>query len=201
MSEMTPARRLFGWSRRLGRASLAAFALGILAVAGVRAEPEDVTPIRIRAAVERALPRLQKSLVVYAEKRDCFSCHHQAVSLVAMEIARSRGLAIDEDALQGAVALTLADLESALEPYRKGRGQPGGVTRADLCALDARSRRPSRRRDHRRGDGIPAEGRSRSGSLDDVVPPPADRGQPLHHDGPGASGARDTTGPKARPTP
>ena len=92
--------------------------------------PVDVTPAQIRAAVARALPTLQKSLAVYAEKRDCFSCHHQAVSLVALEIARSRGLAIDEDAVQAAVALTLADLESALEPYRKGQGQPGGVTRA-----------------------------------------------------------------------
>jgi squalene cyclase len=113
-----------------GRAVIVAGLLGWLAVVGVRAEPEDVTPDRVRAAVERALSPLQKSLAVYAEKRDCFSCHHQAVSLVALEIARSRGLAIDEDAVQGAVALTLADLESALEPYRKGQGQPGGVTRA-----------------------------------------------------------------------
>ena len=94
------------------------------------AKPDDVTPARIRAAVAKALPPLQKSLVVYAEKRDCFSCHNQAVPLVALEIARSRGLAIDDDAFQGAVALTLADLESALGHYRKGRGQPGGVTRA-----------------------------------------------------------------------
>ena len=83
--------------------------------------------------------RLQKSLVVYEEKRDCFSCHNQGVPLVALNIARSRGLAIDEDAFQGAVALTLADLESALERYRQGRGQPGGATRAAyaLWALEA----------------------------------------------------------------
>src|SRR5262249_24197862 len=68
--------------------------------------------------------------VVYSEKRDCFSCHNQAVPLVALEIARTRGLAIDEEAFQGAIALTLADLESALGTYRAGRGQPGGVTRA-----------------------------------------------------------------------
>jgi hypothetical protein len=45
-------------------------------------------------------------------------------------VARSRGLAIDVEAVQGAVALTAADLESALASYRKGEGQPGGVTRA-----------------------------------------------------------------------
>jgi lysophospholipase L1-like esterase len=92
--------------------------------------PADITAAQIRTAIARALPPLQKSLVVYAEKRDCFSCHNQTVPLIALKIARSRGLAIDEDAFHGAVALTLADLESSLELYRKGRGQPGGATRA-----------------------------------------------------------------------
>jgi len=94
------------------------------------AKLDDATPDRIRVAVAKALPPLQKGLIVYAEKRDCFSCHNQAVPLVALEIARARGLAIDEEAFEGAMALTLADLESALGQYRKGRGQPGGVTRA-----------------------------------------------------------------------
>ena len=97
---------------------------------GEKSAPVDITAAQIRSAVARALPPLQKSLVVYAEKRDCFSCHNQTVPLVALKIARSRGLAIDEDAFDGAVALTLADLESAIELYRQGRGQPGGATRA-----------------------------------------------------------------------
>lgn len=93
-------------------------------------EPERATPERIKAAVAQAIGPLQRSLAVYAEKRDCFSCHHQAVSLVALRIARSRGFAVDEDAIQGAIDLTLDDMESALVSYRKGQGQPGGVTRA-----------------------------------------------------------------------
>jgi squalene cyclase len=98
----------------------------------------DVAPAQIKAAVRRALGPLQKSLTAYAEKRDCFSCHNQGVPLVALKIARSRGLAIDEDAFQDAVAQTLADLEGALERYRQGRGQPGGATRASyaLWALE-----------------------------------------------------------------
>ena len=94
------------------------------------AKPEDATPDRIRAAVAKALPPLQKGLNVYAEKRDCFACHHQAVTLVALEIARGRGLAIDQEAFEGATELTLADLESAPLAISQGRGQPGGVTRA-----------------------------------------------------------------------
>jgi Leucine Rich repeat len=101
--------------------------------------PVEVTLAQVRSAVARAVPPLQKSLVVYEEKRDCFSCHNQGVPLVALQIARSRGLAIDEDAFQGAVALTLADLEPALERYRKGQGQAGGADRAAyaLWALEA----------------------------------------------------------------
>ena len=101
--------------------------------------PVEITPAQVRTAVARALPPLQKSLVAYEEKRDCFSCHHQGVPVVALRIARARGIAIDEDALQGAVALTLADLETALERYRKGQGQAGGADRAAyaLWALEA----------------------------------------------------------------
>jgi len=98
--------------------------------AAEKSAPVDVTAAAVRAAVIKALPLLQKGLVVYAEKRDCYSCHNQGVPLVALKIARSRGIKIDDDAFEGAVALTLADLESALDDYRQGRGQPGGATRA-----------------------------------------------------------------------
>ncbi|MHB1558325.1 MAG: hypothetical protein ACYC61_12765 [Isosphaeraceae bacterium] len=116
-----------------GRSILLA-ALLTLAVpaAAALAGPEDPPPnsAQVRTAVERAIEPLQKSLHVYAEKRDCFSCHHQGITLVALEIAQSRGLAIDEDAVAGAVSLTLDDLTTASKAYRNGEGQPGGVTRA-----------------------------------------------------------------------
>jgi hypothetical protein len=101
--------------------------------------PVDGTPAQIRTAVAKALPPLQKGLLAYEEKRDCFSCHNQSIALVAMKTARSRGLTIDEEAFQGAVALTLADLESALEKYRKGQGQAGAADRASyaLWTLEA----------------------------------------------------------------
>ncbi len=148
------------WAKRLVlcRMCVAWCTLGCLAAADVRARadqetaddsrdieaPANVFPAHIRTAVLRALPPLQKSLVVYAEKRDCFSCHNQAVPLAALRVARSRGLAIDEDAFDGAVALTLVDLESVLDHYRQGRGQPGGATRAAyaLWALETGDQQP-----------------------------------------------------------
>jgi squalene cyclase len=133
------------WDRQLNRILLTCWTLVFLTAASSRAQSPEGDPsgdrvvAQIRTALTRALTPLQKSLVVYAEKRDCFSCHNQTVPLVALKIARSRGLAIDEDAFDGAVALTLADLETALELYRQVRGQPGGATRAAyaLWALQA----------------------------------------------------------------
>ncbi len=127
---------LNAWKRRFRRNRLTGWMLVFLAVtishppAAAGQPPKDKVVARIRTAVAQALTPLQKSLVVYPEKRDCFSCHNQTIPLVALKIARSRGFEIDQDAFDGAVALTLADLESAIELYRQGRGQPGGATRA-----------------------------------------------------------------------
>jgi squalene cyclase len=155
MSDRKRTGRSRGWGLDLGRVFLLWCTLGCQDLHGVWAQappgvcqPDrsiptsatvDVTPAQIRAAAARALPPLRLGLVIYAEKRDCFSCHNQGVPLVAMKIARSRGLPIDEDAFDGAVALTLTDLENSAELYRQGRGQPGGATRAAyaLWALEA----------------------------------------------------------------
>jgi hypothetical protein len=106
--------------------------------------PTDLSANGVKAALERAIPTLQKSLVVYAEKRDCFSCHNQTIPLIALAIARVRGFKIDEEAFEGAIALTLADLHSALKDYRQGHGQPGGATRAGyaLWTLETGKHKP-----------------------------------------------------------
>ncbi|MFO0890665.1 MAG: hypothetical protein U0790_16165 [Isosphaeraceae bacterium] len=89
---------------------------------------KDASTAQIREAVRRAVGPLQATLAVYSEKRDCYACHHQGVPLIALAHARSRGVPIDEEVFDAAVSHTRADLESALELYRKGRGQAGGAT-------------------------------------------------------------------------
>ena len=104
----------------------------------------EATSEAIRLAVMKGLVPIQKSIFTYAEKRDCFSCHHQGTPVVALALAREHGFAIDLEALQDAVDLTVADLESAHENYQEGRGQAGGVTRAGyaLWALSAAGHAP-----------------------------------------------------------
>jgi hypothetical protein len=75
----------------------------------------------------------------YPKHRDCFSCHNQGVPAVALALAKARGFAVDAQTLRAIAEHTEADLSSALEEYRAGKGQPGGVVRAGyaLWALDA----------------------------------------------------------------
>jgi len=94
----------------------------------------------IREAVFQALPLLVKaSADVYPKHRDCFSCHNQAVPALALGLARQRGFAVDAAMLRTIAEHTESDLNGALDDYRKGLGQPGGVIRAGyaLWALDA----------------------------------------------------------------
>src|SRR4051794_35844778 len=98
-------------------------------------ERDSPTPRAVRSAVEKALPLILKSTAEYPESRDCFSCHHQAVPVLALATAKRRGFAIPEEAIDEPVELTKADLLGAIENYRKGTGQGGGVTRAGYALL------------------------------------------------------------------
>jgi squalene cyclase len=93
----------------------------------------------IRSAVERSLPLIARSAKQYTGYRDCFSCHHQAVPVVALSLAKARGFSVDSSLIRAQMKHTEADLSTAAESYKKGEGQPGGVTRAGyaLWTLEA----------------------------------------------------------------
>jgi Squalene-hopene cyclase C-terminal domain len=100
------------------------------------AEDDDIPkPAAIRAAVDKALPLILKSTAEYPESRDCFSCHHQAVPVIALTAAKERGFTIPAEAIADPIDLTETDLRNSLESYQKGEGQPGGVTRAGYALL------------------------------------------------------------------
>ncbi len=92
-------------------------------------------PEALRVAVNKALPLIIKSTEEYTKSRDCFSCHHQAVPVLALATARDRGFAVAPEAISAPCEQTEADLREALETYVKGVGQGGGVTRAGYALL------------------------------------------------------------------
>jgi hypothetical protein len=108
--------------------------------ASTSGQSDGPRPESIRTAIERALPLLIKaSALEYPKHRECFSCHNQAVPAVSLALARQRGFAVPAQTLRAISEHTEADLNGALDDYRKGKGQPGGVTRAGyaLWTLEA----------------------------------------------------------------
>ena len=77
----------------------------------------------------------------YPKHRDCFSCHNQAVPAVALSLARQRGFDVDAQTLRTIAEHTEADLNGAIDDYRKGKGQPGGVIRAGYALVGSRNHR------------------------------------------------------------
>jgi len=95
---------------------------------------EDTSPVEAaREAVKKGLPPIAS--IEYPNHRVCFSCHHQAVPVVAMVEAQKRGFRVNPEAIQAAIDVTHDDLEAALPSYKKGSGQGGGVTRAAYALL------------------------------------------------------------------
>src|SRR4051812_49761067 len=65
-----------------------------------------------RAAVVKALPLLQRSAATFVEKRACFSCHHNALSIMTLRLADNRGITIDRKALDAVETKTFGVLRS-----------------------------------------------------------------------------------------
>jgi hypothetical protein len=118
----------------------------LVVVAPLGVTPADTGPAGIRAAVARALPLIAKSAAEYSRQRDCFSCHHQAVPVVALAIARERGIAVDAASLQAQLQFTEGSLRRGRDDYRQGRGQGGQVDTAGyaLWTLEAGGWKPDK---------------------------------------------------------
>lgn len=113
--------------------------LPALAQAPVQSPVSAPAPAEVRATVERALPLIQRAAAGYVRQRGCFSCHHQAMSVLALTAARRRGYGVPEAALREQVTHTETFLRGNRDNYRQGKGQGGQVTTAGygLWTLDA----------------------------------------------------------------
>lgn len=110
---------------RIGIGLAAALAAGLAVLPALAGTEPDT-----RAAVRKALPLLEKGSGGYIAQRGCFSCHHQALPVFALQAARQRGFTVDLANLQAQVKHTETDLRGNLGAYRSGQGQGGGAVRA-----------------------------------------------------------------------
>ena len=88
------------------------------------------TEVAIRGSIVKGLVRLETAAANYATHRTCFSCHHQAVPLMAMASARGHGFAINNDLFDKQVKFTLDTFQSKLKDIRNGSGIGGANTTA-----------------------------------------------------------------------
>lgn len=89
---------------------------------------EDVGPEKkvIQAAVVKSVPLLETGARGSMEKRkQCFTCHNQALPVMALTTARSRGIKVDAENLRRQVQFTADFLAKNRTNYAAGKGQGG----------------------------------------------------------------------------
>src|SRR5262245_51694809 len=116
------------------RTVLVAAALLLLAPAVRAGEKADPS----RAAVAKGLRRIEQGASSYLTNRKCFSCHHQAMSILSLSSARKRGFEVDKAKLAKQVEFTLDHFRKRKDKVLKGQGVEGASTMAvyALFALD-----------------------------------------------------------------
>ena len=85
---------------------------------------------RVRPAIERSLPLLERAAAGSADQRDCFTCHSQGLPVLALSAARPRGFAFDEANFQRQLDHTYAHLERNRERFDAGKGTGGNADTA-----------------------------------------------------------------------
>src|SRR3954451_10753558 len=115
---------------------VAALVLGLAASANAT-EPAPTTQ-EVREAVVRALPLIEKGAAGHMAQRTCFACHHQAIPLLALTTARTRGVPVNGGEVRKHLQFIETFLSKNRANYLKGRGQGGAVDTAGyaLWALE-----------------------------------------------------------------
>ena len=121
------------------RSLLAVLVVSVLTAPPLRADDSKPAPDVLRAAISRSIPLLDIGSAGSAEQRTCFTCHNQAVPVLALVEAKKQGFAIDEENLERQLKHTAEHLVRGRKSYLEGSGQGGTVVTAGyaLWTLDA----------------------------------------------------------------
>ena len=84
---------------------------------------DDVAALRRSAA--RGIEIVAKAARNYPEHRDCFSCHHQTLPVLAMVTGRDHGLAVDDEVVTAAVDFSRKFFAARAARMEDGEGVGG----------------------------------------------------------------------------
>ena len=104
---------------------LVAFLSVLVFIAPVCADPKPDPAVK--AAVMKALQRIEKGVTNYPKQRQCFSCHHQAMGVIAMAAAQKHGFEVDAELIQKQIDFSLKTFRN-ISTIAKGRGVGGDST-------------------------------------------------------------------------
>ena len=90
----------------------------------------DFAESQVRMAVQRAVPLIEKAASGSADQRRCFTCHSQAIPVLALTKAQKLGFDVDSENLERQVRHTFAHLQRGKQKYEDGTGQGGRVVTA-----------------------------------------------------------------------
>ncbi|MBT4864348.1 MAG: hypothetical protein HON53_04395 [Planctomycetaceae bacterium] len=126
------------------RLALTLFVVATLSVSSLFADDAEPAASALREAISKTIPLLEKGMAGSAEQRTCFTCHNQAVPVMAMIEVRDRGFEIDEENLQRQLKHTAKHLKRGQKGYLAGKGQGGQVLTAGyaLWTLDVAEHKP-----------------------------------------------------------
>jgi len=79
----------------------------------------------VRAALDRALPLLQKTDVTFFRKAGCVSCHNNTITAEVVAAARQKGLPVNEQIARDQLRTIAAYLDGWRERALQGMGIPG----------------------------------------------------------------------------
>ena len=86
---------------------------------------EDTNSVEVRRAIEGGIRIVQKGAKNYPNNRDCFSCHHQTLPMLAMHDASEVGISIDEVLMKDQVQFTRDLFEDRLDSIAEGKSLGG----------------------------------------------------------------------------
>jgi bacterioferritin-associated ferredoxin len=87
-------------------------------------------------AIDKGIKRLEEAAANYPKHRDCFSCHHQALPIMALSRAKEKGFRVDEALVEKQVKFTLDSFRPKLKEVCEGKGVGGSNT---TCAYALRT--------------------------------------------------------------
>src|SRR2546422_103830 len=83
----------------------------------------QVSENEVRSTVRKPIALMQTTALTWFDHRPCSSCHHQLLPMIVFDLARRRGVAVDQSSLERMMSKTfagLANLDHAVQGTQIG---------------------------------------------------------------------------------